>query len=550
MGQISNYTQNHQNKEDLKMPPIDVVELLFILLSFLHVAHTEYTERLILRPLPALNQVLGSFEFSVSEVSAIESESIFPNVLRQILDKYDVGSLHLTFSIGKYADWRYGAAQNLNGSSCAHAPFGTRLQVALRADLDAQQRWRGITSELGGIFSASLNQMDKTVVTNLLPTSKLHEYGVYPSTNVSQSLLFLQGSLPREEFCTENLTPWLKILPCRSISGLGTLIDPIMAVSGEYLMVSLYAERSPDGTYSLRQHLTTVQSPTKRNKARWSLGSLFLASHQTSTNLVACPLARKSTIITKVNDSLDMVTTDLRIKVVPLSEPWFENWKDASEKAVVNPSSNNQQDVVSVHRFTTGYGQVRGSIAVQLQNNHPSCGMLVTYLDVIPWYLRIYFHTFKANIRGNEQRAQKAIQAFDFVPAEQRGRPSQLRVETFLPANTTLLFSLQMEKTFLRLSEHPPDANRGFDIASGVATFTIQKNSDKVSVCDEKATSPFTTTLYTEPLLVPLPTPDFSMPYNVITMTSTVVAFFVGSMLNTLLRKAPRLKQIMANTSK
>jgi hypothetical protein len=31
-----------------------------------------------------------------------------------------------------------------------------------------------------------------------------------------------------------------------------------------------------------------------------------------------------------------------------------------------------------------------------------------------------------------------------------------------------------------------------------------------------------------------VPLPDFSMPYNVITLSSTVVAFFLGTMLNVL----------------
>ena len=35
-----------------------------------------------------------------------------------------------------------------------------------------------------------------------------------------------------------------------------------------------------------------------------------------------------------------------------------------------------------------------------------------------------------------------------------------------------------------------------------------------------------------------LPLPDFSMPYNVITLTSTVLAFFCGTMLNVLVRKS------------
>ncbi|ETK76559.1 hypothetical protein F441_17390 [Phytophthora nicotianae CJ01A1] len=521
-----------------------LVALLLCLFSLLHGARAEFTERLTLRPLPAVNQVLGHFEFSVDEPSHLDAESLFPNVLRQILDKHDAESLHLTFSVGRYADWRYGSAQSFNNSGFAHAPFGARLQVALRGDANTQQRWRGITSELGGIFSASLNQMDDTVVASLLAGSTPSEFGAFPTTNTDPRLVFLHGSLAREELCTENLTPWLKMLPCRAIAGLGSLIDPINAVSGEYLSLSLFAERSTDGNWRLRQHLTMVQSPTKHNKARWSLGSLFFANEQPNTDLTACPLANESVIHTEGMESFDVVTTNLHEKPVPLSDPWFGDWKLAAEEAALRSNYKAQQDVVSAHRFVTGYGQVRGGIAVQLKNNHPSCGMHVTYHDVIPWYLRIFFHTFRATADSSEEKAQELIQTFDFVPAELRGRPNQLRLKAFLPANSTLAFSLQMEKAFLRLSEHPPDANRGFDIASGVATFDVLEAS---STCNNEAVAPFTTTLFTEPLLVPLPTPDFSMPYNVITMTSTVVAFFVGTMLNTLLRKAPRIKQMMTS---
>ncbi|KAG7379214.1 hypothetical protein PHYPSEUDO_008888 [Phytophthora pseudosyringae] len=526
-----------------------LVALLLCLLSLLHGSRAAFTERLTLRPLPAINQVLGRFEFSVDETPRPGGGSLFPNVLRQILEKHDAESLFLTFSVGRHADWRYGSAQSFSDSGFAHAPFGTRLQVSLRGDADVHQRWRGITSELGGIFSASLNQMDETVVTGLLPGSTPQELGAFPTTAADPALVFLHGSLAREELCTENLTPWLKMLPCRAITGLGALIDPINAVSGEYLSLSLFAERTSDGNWRLRQHLTTVQSPTKHNKSRWSLGSLFFANDQPSTDIAACPLAEESIIHTEGMESSDVVTTDLREKPVSLSESWFDDWKLAAEEASSKISYKAQQDVVSAHRFVTGYGQVSGGIAVQLKNNHPSCGMHVTYHDVIPWYLRVYFHTFRSTADGCDQKAQELVQAFDFVPAELRGRPNQLRLEAFLPANTTLVFSLQMEKVFLRLSEHPPDANRGFDIPSGVATFDVLDDGEAFSICGKEAESPnFTTTLFTEPLLVPLPTPDFSMPYNVITMTSTVVAFFVGTMLNALLRKAPRLKQMMTSS--
>lgn len=46
--------------------------------------------------------------------------------------------------------------------------------------------------------------------------------------------------------------------------------------------------------------------------------------------------------------------------------------------------------------------------------------------------------------------------------------------------------------------------------------------------------------MYSPGLVVPLAVPDFSMPYNVICLTSTVLAIFMGGVLNVLLWRPGR----------
>lgn len=52
---------------------------------------------------------------------------------------------------------------------------------------------------------------------------------------------------------------------------------------------------------------------------------------------------------------------------------------------------------------------------------------------------------------------------------------------------------------------------------------------------------------YTEVLLVPLTTPDFSMPYNVITITCTIFALYFGSLLNVLRRRVGEEERLLKN---
>ena len=46
-----------------------------------------------------------------------------------------------------------------------------------------------------------------------------------PLSNPQENLHLLHGTLPREVVCTENLTPFLKLLPCKGKAGIASLLD-------------------------------------------------------------------------------------------------------------------------------------------------------------------------------------------------------------------------------------------------------------------------------------------------------------------------------------
>jgi phosphatidylinositol glycan class T len=112
-----------------------------------------------------------------------------------------------------------------------------------------------------------------------------------------------------------------------------------------------------------------------------------------------------------------------------------------------------------------------------------------------------------------------------------------------VPALTTVELNYDFEKAILRYTEYPPDANRGFDVAPAVI---------RVLSSNDSSTSPLLEDEYlrTTSLLLPLPTPDFSMPYNVIILTSTVIALGFGSIFNMLVRKFVLLEEVPASPLK
>ena len=94
------------------------------------------------------------------------------------------------------------------------------------------EHWKGLTNTLSGLFCASLNFIDDTITTE--PKLSFRNEGLYntysvPSTshNNSNSTIprrLRYGSLPHENVCTENLTPWIKLLPCKSKAGIASLL--------------------------------------------------------------------------------------------------------------------------------------------------------------------------------------------------------------------------------------------------------------------------------------------------------------------------------------
>lgn len=88
------------------------------------------------------------------------------------------------------------------------------------------RKWTRLTSTLSGLFCASVNLIDGTnsILPQLTrtvrsPSNVLLHRGSHP--------VALIGQLPREAVCTENLTPWSKLLPCSSSAGLARLLNPL-----------------------------------------------------------------------------------------------------------------------------------------------------------------------------------------------------------------------------------------------------------------------------------------------------------------------------------
>ena len=92
-------------------------------------------------------------------------------------------------------------------------------------------RWQGTQNALAGLFCASLGSMDVQRTTS--PARAFPPAGDLPllprvamDTAGSPRYHLRHATLPAEHVCTENLTPFLKLLPCPSRAGVAALLEP------------------------------------------------------------------------------------------------------------------------------------------------------------------------------------------------------------------------------------------------------------------------------------------------------------------------------------
>jgi phosphatidylinositol glycan class T len=124
------------------------------------------------------------------------------------------------------------------------------------------------------------------------------------------------------------------------------------------------------------------------------------------------------------------------------------------------------------------------------------------------------------------------------MPGLDRIRPHHIELALTLQPNTIYSIYFQAESAHLKWDEYPPDVNHGFYINPALITIQLTESLAKqLNLFTHFLTDTAHIRMYSETLLMNLPTPDFSMPYNVICLTCTVVAIGFGSMHNFTTRK-------------
>lgn len=572
--------------------------LLYLLLNAFIIyvaASTDYHEQLLLRPLPQ-GTLLASFNFRSNEsAESFDQQNFryFPRSFGQILQHAHAKELHLRFSVGRWDAENWGQ-RPWHGSR--EGGTGVELWAWVEADTEdeyanplscsrqyadlhrAFARWLTLTNALSGLFCASINFIDATKTT--WPVMAFAPEGNHGNAS---NLHLLHGTLPHEVVCTENLTPFLKLLPCKGKAGISSLLDghklfdasfQTMAIDVRPMCVdgsttcSLEMEQTVDMVLDIARSKRPQDNPIPRplpieqiecdtskhynahdtcfplNKGTepaWTLEEVFGRPLRG-----ACPLieqggleANNVCINTPPERTVEVNTTGqfaerslasdtLRCYKLPIGA----DFDLVLPEQKMNTGLVRPEPQLYAARSINGHGQERGSTQSIIKNPSTTEAVEIVYLESLPWFMKPYLHTLHARV---DTSSENPIKETYYRPALDRKRGTHLELRLVIPPSSTLTLTYDFEKAFLRYTEYPPDANRGFDVAPAVIRLLSPKSDDNKGIY-------FRTTS----LLLPLPTPDFSMPYNVIILTSTVMALGFGNIFNLLVRRFVGVDEVPA----
>jgi phosphatidylinositol glycan class T len=433
-------------------------------------------------------------------------------------------------------------------------------------------RWVTLNNALSGLFCASLNFIDSTRTTRPRMTFEPASKG---SNASMENLYLLHGTLPREVVCTENLTPFVKLLPCKGKAGIASLLDghKLFDASWQCMAIDVRSTCPEDGSEcsiemeqtvdmvldvdrSKRPRDNPIPRPVPNSGLRcdeskpyasndacypsdvslgqsWTIAEIFGRPIQGSCLAEDAEGKPKDSVYLNIPNEREVhFSAGIETKHNSGTSRSFELPKSDPFEMVlshIGPQTFNNHTSPPLYaaRSFTGHGQERGGVQTLLTNPSKTSSIEFVYFETLPWFMKPYLHTLTARLSTFSIADPNLIKETFYRPALDRRRGTQLELLISVPADSTVVLTYDFDKAILRYTEYPPDANRGFDVAPAV----IKLSSPPGTASDSPVY------IRTSSLLLPLPTPDFSMPYNVIILTSTVMALAFGMIFNLLVRR-------------
>lgn len=484
----------------------------------------------------------------MTEAFRADQFDLFPSPIGKLLNAHlGIESFEATLTRGRWksawgeAPWEF-------------RPPGAVLATALTEqaeDPGATAAYRFLVSTLAGSMCASFEGMNPALAAGEDETQLSNNAGArplqLPAAWSAKGTSFRLATLPYEPVCTENLTPWLKLLPCGRHRGLAALLSSLVLQVAESPLASLTlaVQRSKSGFASVRASLDVVLPGDVASLPAW-LNSF--AARKVETCVAAAssdvafwwpgtapglPEARQTYNVHGGQVVLVPTASLLHQSSIAqfFSGPWTSQGSDNRPRVM--------RDMLSQEGRSE---RTHGRYLLRLSNLGHS--RYVRFLDQLPFFIRPLWHSIRAvwvdatgasvELAGAE--AIKRLQ-LQFTASDGLRSPTDFSLSLALKSGGSVSIFLDVLKNFINFREFSYACEKGFDVGGAVwlddeagdGTIGTVGFAASLGPMYSSEPRPSYRLHFTEGMIVMVPMPDFSMPFNVVALSSTAATFFFGS---------------------
>ena len=392
-----------------------------------------------------------------------------PKALGLILQESGVHNLTLSWTRGRWLPaWAF--------DRVTMSPYG----VVVLSPVLSDAHWGVLMASLGSTFSSGF--------ADLVPrTTHRYALGVVTETSPRDRVSLLVD----DAICTENVASWAVLQPCRGAFGVSSVATAKRILGAPFHSFSLHIRTLPaeKGTV-LSYEFEFVQHKNAIDAFR----------------IVPCPLSSE-TILTYGGEQRPPT---------PLQGPIVVSPNDVPILSVA--VSSGQASSPSLIGSVLGNPIVGMTLTVTARDLPSRCvdkafSGCVMWIAVPRRILRPFLHTAQVTCHPVGCSVSHPIATEGFVDA--------INLAVTFRGASTVEITLEVATVYLHMSDYHPDANRAVFIPP---PFLVAAPGDP------SATEPTTPLLYGQPIPVDIPSPDFSMPFNVLALTCVAVALLYGSM--------------------
>jgi hypothetical protein len=370
---------------------------------------------------------------------------------------------------------------------------------------------------MSGFLETGVESLEKTIIQlDSIPDESSFE-------SEAQKRKFYYGAQPVQYFCKENINGLQKILETHENKGMITLLSQEIMCRSSFKFLKVFFEKDKIND-KLNLHFIIAYHVENLNESSLTT-DVFSAD-----SFVRCTICEQSQLLMHFNKRIKFHNLRAKSQADKIEQIWDYIKIISEEKTHIKKYHD---DDLYVERYLTGADYERYCYYVCNIKNNNNKKAVVLFQEYLPRVIKPYFS--KLQILQNKILINLDYKEHVHIEFD-ADKNCILKIRDIeIGKDDVIQITFLIQKRILQFEDYPPDASRGFDLMQMPLFYKFIKEGMQEEENHEISNFDFYKSknrkggmkVFSNSMVVMIPQPDFSMPFNVNAVTSTEYAYFL-----------------------